>query len=106
MQDNNTSLEKLEERLPQRRSSSHRIYWWVLAEHEGKSVIFGPKATEEEAYNLGFDKLNGRFEVVSLPTRDRAKATSMLKARMFEDTGDLDKSLRKFRHKLEQEGGK
>ena len=74
------------------------IYYWIVAQHQGRTLIIGPKITEEDANRMGFDKLDGNFDVVALPTRDRGKATSMIKARILDRTGDIDEATKRFRH--------
>lgn len=83
-------------------SSSHGTWYWILATQGGRRVLLGPKSTEQEAYQLGYERLPENFEVVPLPTRDRAKATSMLKARGFEKGDTLEDSLKRYRHKVEE----
>lgn len=71
--------------------------------HEGKPVILGPYRTEEEASNFGFQRLGSNFETYDLPTRDKARAASMIKARILQQTSNLDTALQKVRHQLPEE---
>jgi alpha-galactosidase len=75
-------------------------YYWVWGTSDnGKRAISGPKMTENEAYVLGFQMFpSGNFETKLLPTRDKAKAVSMLKAGLIERGHGLDDSLRRFKH--------
>lgn len=80
------------------------MYWWIKATHEGRLVILGPYSTEGEASGFGFQRLGTDFEVYDLPTRDKARATSMIKARILKQTSNLDTALQRARHKLPDEG--
>ncbi len=61
-------------------------------------VVIGPKASEQEATDFGYATLDAQFTVVELPTRDRARATSIIKAKKLAETGNLGDSLRFARH--------
>ena len=76
-------------------------YWiitWIVEKDVRKMVIIGPKLTESEANRFGLEKFEGEFEVFGLPTRDKAKATSMIKAKILDRTGNLEEALRRARH--------
>jgi hypothetical protein len=65
-----------------------------------RSVLLGPYPTEDKANEVGMQQLgNIPFEVIMLPTRDRGKATQMLRARKLNSGQDLDQSLQRVRHK-------
>jgi len=74
------------------------IFYWVIAQHQGRSLIIGPKMSEDDAYRTGFEKLDGNFEVVALPTRDRAKAVAMMKNKLLDKTANVDEATRRFKH--------
>lgn len=80
------------------------MYWWIKTTHEGRLVILGPYATEGEASDFAFQQLGTDFEVFDLPTRDKARATSMIKARILKQTSSLDTALQRARHKLPDGG--
>ena len=62
------------------------VYYWVVALHEGKILIIGPKSHEAEAEELGTEKFpTSEFEVVALPTRNEARATRMLKGKQLQN---------------------
>lgn len=63
-------------------------------------MILGPKNSEEEASQYGFQKFGGEFDVHELPTRDKTRATSMIKAKIFDQSSDLEKALQKARHQV------
>ena len=73
-------------------------YYWIVARYGGRLVILGPKIDEQEAQTFGYQKLDVPFDVIKLPTRDRARATSMIKAKFLESTGDLGGALQWARH--------
>ena len=75
-------------------------YWWIVADWNGKSVVIGPANSQEEANRMGYEKLDTQFNVVTLPTRDRGRATAMLKARKLQDGAGLNAALEKMRHKI------
>ena len=68
-------------------------------------MIIGPKNSETEAMEFGYQKLDTPFRVVELQTRDRARATSQLKAKKLDATGDLGESIRPARHTIHNAGG-
>lgn len=73
-------------------------YYWITTIQDGRPVIIGPANSEEEAQNLGFQKLSNDFEVHALNTSNEAEATRMLKAKILNKTADLGKALNKFNH--------
>ena len=75
-----------------------RAYYWIVGLHEGKLVVIGPKLDEEEADRIGMEKfLTGEYEVVSLPTRNEARATRMLKGKRLQSE-TLTAALEKVGH--------
>lgn len=90
---------KLEERLYQP-AKDKRIYYWIVSTFQGRRIILGPEVDEARANEIGFEKLEGSFEVVPLPTRDQNTATRMLKHRFLVDTGDIGGALKRARHKV------
>lgn len=79
------------------------MFWWIVTTFKGQPVILGPYTSEEEASQVGFEKLGGNFESYELPTRDKSKATSMIKARILNKTSDLETALRKAKHQIPKE---
>lgn len=73
-------------------------YHWIVGNYDGRLVIIGPKLTESEAEQYAYQTLTIPYKIVSLHTRDRAKATSQIKAMRLDQTGDLGGSLRRARH--------
>jgi len=74
------------------------MYYYVWADDEGTNVLLGPFTTREEANRAAWGQLNCYFEIVELDTKDRAKATQVLKARKLEKTQDLRRSLERVKH--------
>lgn len=95
----NTDLEKIDWDDYTPLARSQREYYYIFATSQGKRVFLGPYNTEEEANRIGFEKLDGNFECIPLPTRDRSRATGMLKARLLDKSGDLENSLERVKHK-------
>lgn len=90
---------------------SRRFYYWLVAKGEdGKTfLIFGSEHSEEECRQKGLEMLQGvDFQVVRLPTRDLATASSMWRGKRL-DVGEglhrstqrlgHDKSIRRLRRK-------
>ena len=75
-----------------------REFWWIVAKYGNKLVIIGPETSEDAAFQLGQAKLDCPFEAVKLPTKDRGRATAMLKAREWKSTGNLDNALQRAKH--------
>lgn len=75
-------------------------WWYVVAKHEGRVVLLGPYNTEQEANTVAVEKLDGTYEVVQLRTRDRAKATQLLRHRILSDNSDLGQALRRMKHTI------
>lgn len=77
----------------------HRTWFWCWTEHP-RPVLLGPFNTQYEANQCGYRDLQGVFEVVELPTCDRARATQILKYRKLGQTHNIETSLERIRHKL------
>jgi len=78
----------------------NRDYFWITFRRNGRLVILGPENTEDEAYSRGFLSQESNFEVTALRTRDKARATSQLKAQLLDKTQDIDLSLQRARHQV------
>jgi len=76
-----------------------RQYWWIVADFQNRLVIIGPKDSEAEANEFGYQKLDVPFEVVALQTRDRSKAGAQLKARKLDASADLGQSIQRSMRK-------
>lgn len=78
--------------------SNPAVYYWITGNYNGRLFVIGPKSNEQEAYTMGYEKLDCPFDVVALKTRDKGAATGILKARLLERTGNLDQALQRARH--------
>lgn len=78
-------------------------YYWIVAKHpnSGKLIILGAYETEEKAYGEGFARIEGEFKVVSLPTRNTARASQILKYRAWKETANLNYTVDRAMHKTE-----
>ena len=80
-----------------------RDYYWISAieKETGRLVVLGPYDSEDEANQVGFGaKLDGMFEVHKLGTIDKARATSEIKYKRFQQTQNLHESLKRAKHKV------
>jgi hypothetical protein len=77
-------------------------YYWILAtdKSSGRPVILGAYRTEEEANRVGFEKIDGHFEVVPLNTRDISRANKLLKYRRFDQTNRLEEAMKRAKHQI------
>ena len=76
-------------------------YYWILARDNstGRPIILGAYNTEEEANQIGFQKIHsGNFEVIPLPTRDVGRANHMLKYRNFHKLERLEEVVKRAKH--------
>ena len=74
------------------------MYFYIWASDQGRNVLLGPYDTREEANRAAWQQLNCYFEIVELPTRDRGRATQIMKAQKLERTQDLSQSLDRVNH--------
>jgi len=82
------------------RRGSHRLHWWIVAQHGEKEVLLGPFPDIETANREGY-LTNAYFNVYEWPTRDRARATQIYKEVRLQKTQDLGKSLERVQHTLD-----
>lgn len=80
--------------------NSVRDYYWIAAKLGGRLVVIGPKDSEQEANEFGYATLEIPFEVIPLPTVDRRRATSQIKARYLGESHDLGGALQPARHQI------
>ena len=75
-----------------------RTYFWVFGvTREGKRVLAGPFLDELEAANAEDDlEATRRYR---LPTKDRSKATSIVKQKLREDGIPTDDALKRISHR-------
>lgn len=75
-------------------------YWYITAMIDNKIYALGPYADEEEALesasaNLGSD---ADFELVELPTKDKAKAYRLIRDRVLKETHNLPLTIQRMKH--------
>ena len=75
-------------------------FYYIYCKSEGKVCLLGPYNSESEANQVAVSKLSGAYEVIPLKTRDRSRATSILKHRLLTESGDLGEALRRVRHSV------
>jgi len=83
-----------------RQRESRVPFYWILAvdKTSQRPVVLGPYNSEEEANRVGFEKIGGSFEVISLATRDPQRATKILKYKRFHQTARLEEALKRAKH--------
>ena len=76
-------------------------WWYIVTKQDGRMVLLGPYSDEHEAESVAVEKLNTDYEVVQMATRDRTKATQMLRHKMLRGNGgNLEDSLRRMKHTI------
>ena len=74
-----------------------RNYYWLYG--MSSRVVIGAIATADEAENKAMSIMDDEFKVYRLPTKDRKQAVRMIKAKLLEETRELEQSMRRFSHK-------
>ena len=75
--------------------------WWLVAkDEEGKTIlVFGSDKDENDARQRGLEMLSGiDFDIKRLPTRNLARASSLLKGSRLEHTRSLKEATKRLRH--------
>lgn len=75
-------------------------YYYLACKLDGRMILLGPYDTSEEAYAVGAKKLSTPYEVVALKTKDRSKATSIMRHKILNSSSDLGLSLRRMKHRI------
>ena len=76
-------------------------YSYIVTKQDGRMVLLGPYNDDREAGSIAMEKIIGDYEIVQMSTRDRAKATQMLRHKLLKgDGGDLSVVLRRMRHTI------
>jgi ABC-type molybdenum transport system ATPase subunit/photorepair protein PhrA len=79
-----------------------RAGWWVTGrKKDGKMTLLGSFDSEEEASDVmysAFSNDTGRCHYLN--TRDKSRATSLLKYLLFSETHDLDGSMKRISHSM------
>lgn len=76
-------------------------YSYIVTKQDGRMVLLGPYNDDHEASGVAMEKINTDYEIVQMPTRDRGKATQMLRHKILRGNGgNLEDSLRRMRHTI------
>ncbi len=62
-------------------------------------MVLGPKNSTEEAEVFAYEKLDIPFRVVGLPTKDKARAVSLMRGMRLDETGNLSGALERSMHR-------
>ena len=93
MTDNQENFTQCNEDRKFKRHPRHtraRSAWWAHCFHLGRLVVLGPFFDQSEADRESWEKLEGKGEVIELPTIDHTRARDMLKKKLLDRTRDLD----------------
>jgi len=78
-----------------------RDWWYIITKQNGRAVLLGPYNDAREAEEIAMEKLTTGYEVVAMATRDRAKATQMLRHKILRGNGgSLEESLKRMKHTI------
>ncbi len=82
-----------------------RPCWWLVAvDHGETTLVFGSDISMEQARQHGLEILPGvDFNVKKLPTRNLARASSLLKGSILEETHSFKDATKKLRHQTPSE---
>jgi len=77
-------------------------YWFysTIEPTTQRLVVMGEFDSRETATREAFGRLSNSFEVFSMPTKDRAKATQHAKYVMFNRGESLEKAIRRAKHQI------
>lgn len=80
-------------------------YYWILAvdSNSSRPIIFGPYESEESARIVGFEKIQGAFEIYPLETRNKFRARDQLKYKRFERDMNMDDVFKRAKYKVDSE---
>ena len=74
-----------------------RMRYWVLGRDGERTVLAGPKDSLEEANAVGYN-MGCYFEVLELPTVDKARAAQIIKERRLEAGQRLPQAMERLGH--------
>lgn len=82
------------------RGTGRKTYYWLTAHDEdGKPYLIYGGATEDEARQKGLEELGGvDFEIRKFPTRNLARASSMMKGHKLSTEHSLKKASARLGH--------
>lgn len=83
-----------------KRREHRQIHYWLIGrKSDGQPLVTYGGSTEQEARVRGFQMFEATdFDIIPLPTRDQATATSMWKRQTLEQTGNPDVAMRRTSH--------
>lgn len=87
--------------MSQNKGEGRRQYYWIYAhDDDGKPyLIFGSDKDESDARRKGLEELGGvDFEIRKFPTRNLARASSMLKGHKLSTEHSLKKASARLGH--------
>ncbi len=92
-----------------------RYHYWLVAESSGKPYLIYGGVTEDQARMRGLELLAGTdFQIKRLPTKNLARASSLLKGSRLEQTHSIkqasqrlghEKSFKRTKRKYKNQGG-
>lgn len=74
-----------------------RTWWWVIGKDGDRTVLAGPKRSIEEANSLGYN-MGCYFEVLELPTVDKARVAQIIKEQRLEAGQRLPQAMERVSH--------
>ena len=78
-----------------------RDYWYIVTKQDGRQVLLGSYNDAREAEEIAMEKINTDYEIIPLPTKNRAAATQMLRHKILRGNGgNLEDSLRRMKHTI------
>lgn len=75
-------------------------YWIETRDENNRPVLLGPYNNSNSADEAASAQLDRDYEVVTYPTKDKSKASSMYKAKLLERSRDLDSSLKPVKRRI------
>lgn len=78
----------------------HGDYYYIVTTVNGKLYLLGPYTTEEKALDVADEEVDTEFEIIGLPTRNRTKATQMVRARVLDQTHNITHSVERMKHTM------
>lgn len=77
-----------------------KFYYWIWFDRdENHKGVWGSYLTYEEAERKAVSKLNTPYEIVKLPTRDEGEASRLLRSKLLDESGNVERTFNRFSHK-------
>jgi len=76
-------------------------YWFIscISPESGRLIVLGEYPNKDEAERTAFPKLSS-YEVFSMPTKDRAKATQHAKYMQWQKHSNLEQAIKRAKHNV------